>query len=189
MSIQVTVDSAEEQTQIKPGAQLAAARMQKGYTPEYVAGKLHLRLNTIELLEADDYENMAEPVFIKGYMRAYAKLLEIPFQPLLDIYNRTANPGSDRKLEKALWQSRRETNKAEHAVRWLTGVFALVVMAAVAMWWNANKGNEHLFPTNVSRVEPAHNQSETEIRLTDLSKMRSLLSSSGQDTLMEKQGG
>jgi len=187
MNTQVTAVENEIATQDKPGAQLAFMRIQKGYTTEYVAGKLHLRVRIIELLEADDYPNMPEPVFIKGYLRAYAKLLDVPHQPLLDLFN--CQPSTDRKLERALWQSRRETNKAEHAIRWLTGVFAVIVLAAVTMWWQANKETEHLFPANVSVAEPVHNQSETEIRLTDLSKMRSLLSSSSQDTLMEKQGG
>ena len=187
MNIQVSTVDVEEHTQEKPGAKLAIARMQRGYTADYVAEKLHLRVRVIELLEADDYQNMPEPVFIKGYLRAYAILLDIPHQPLLDTFN--GQHTSDRKLEKALWQSRRETNKAEHAIRWLTGALAVVVMVAVAMWWNANKANEHMFPANVSREDPKHNQSETEIRLTDLSKMRSLLSSTSQDTLMEKQGG
>ena len=185
-----TIETMEENEQIldeKPGAQLATERVKKGYTAEYVAGKLHLRVRIIELLEAGEYQHMPEPVFIKGYIRAYAKLLDMPAQPLLDTFNRLYS--TERKLEKALWQSRRETNKAEHVVRWLTGVFALVVLVAVAMWWQTNKDNEKMFPTNVSRAEPAHNQVETEIRLTDLSKMRSLLSSTNQSTALEKQGG
>jgi cytoskeleton protein RodZ len=182
-----TLDEVEHYSTVKPGAQLAAARMERGYTPEYVAGKLHLRVRVIQLLESDDYQSLPEGVFIKGYLRAYAKLLDVSPQPLLDLFNRENH--TDRKSEKALWQSRRETHKAEHAVRWLTSIFAVVVLIAVAIWWQANKDNEHMFPANVSRVEPTHNQSETEIRLTDLSKMRSLLSSTGQDTLLEKSGG
>ena len=180
--------------QIKPGAQLALVRAQKGYSLEYVAGKLHLRVRVIELLEVDDYQRMPEPVFVKGYLRAYAKLLDVPHQPLLDQFNRLYTPV--RKPEKALlWQqTRRETNKAEHAVRWFTTIFALIVLIAVGVWWQANKGNEHMFATNVSSIDESSatpNQSETEIRLTDLSKMRSLLSSTGQDTLtaMENAGG
>ncbi len=187
MNTQATAVEIETEIMIKPGAQLPKAREAKGYRTEYVAEKLHLRVRIIELLEDDNYSSMPEPVFIKGYLRAYAKLMDVPFQPLLDTFN--GQHSSDRKLEKALWQSRRETNKAEHAIRWLTGVFAVIVLAAVFVWWQANKGNEHLFPAAVSVNEPSRNQSETEIRLTDLSKMRSLLSSSGQDVLMEKQGG
>lgn len=176
-----TTDDAELLAQEKPGAQLLARRIALNYTPEYVAGKLHLRVRIIELLEADDYSNMPEPVFVKGYLRAYAKLLGIPAEPLLQTFNQMYS--SERKVERALWQSRRETNRAEHAVRWLTGLFAIGVVVAVALWWRANQDNEHNFPKHFVRVEKAKNQAETEIRLTDLSKMRSLLASTEQENL------
>jgi len=182
------LDESEQPIQEKPGAQLAAQRMLLDYTPEYVAGKLHLRTRIIELLEADDYHNMPEPVFIKGYLRAYAKLLGMPSDPLLNTFNRLYS--GERKQEKALWQSRRESNKAEHVVRWLTTIFGVVVLVAVVMWWQANKENEHIFPMNLKHAEatPA-NQIESEIRLTDLSKMRSLLSSTNQTADTEIEGG
>lgn len=175
-----TTDEDEFSVFEKPGAQLAAQRILLNYSPEYVAGKLHLRVRMIELLEADDYQNMPEPVFIKGYLRAYAKLLGLPSEPLLQAFNRLYS--GERKPEKALWQSRRETNRAEHAVRWLTTLFAIGVMVAVTMWWRGNKDNEHNFPVHFTHADasPQHNQAETEIRLTDLSKMRSLLSSTEQ---------
>ena len=61
---------------------------------------------------------MPEPVFIKGYLRAYAKLLSVPPDPLLEIF--TTIYSSDKKLEKALWQSKQRTNKGERLVRVLT---------------------------------------------------------------------
>ena len=179
MNTTVTMDENIEEIQSKPGARLAAVRLQQGYSPEYVAGKLHLRVRVIELLEADEYHSLPEPVFIKGYLRAYAKLLSVPPEPLLETFNLLYKP-EQRPPEKALWQSRRETNKAEHAIRWLTGFFAVIVLMAVAMWWYTNKDNERLFPTNISHADASPSKSETEIRLTDLSKMRSLLSSRSQ---------
>lgn len=171
-----------------PGNYLAKNREQQGYSTEYVAGKLHLRLKMIELLEKDDYKNMPEAVFIKGYLRAYARLLNLPSAPLLEIFNQ--NYSAERKSDKALWQSRRETHRAEHAVRWVTAIFTVVVLTAVSLWWNTNKGNEQLFPkTEAHNNKLSHNQSETEIRLTDLSKMRSLLSSSGMNAALEEQSG
>ena len=55
-----------------PGAGLARVREKLNISQEYIADKLHLRVAVIELLEADDYDNMPEPVFIEGYLRAYA---------------------------------------------------------------------------------------------------------------------
>src|SRR3990167_8848638 len=127
MNTTVTMDEVtEEQVQEKPGLMLASVRNAKGYSTEYVAGKLHLRVRIIELLEVDDYHNMPEPVFIKGYLRAYAKLLDLVPEPYIEMFNRCYS--SERKIERALWQSRRQTNKAEHTVRWVTGFFAIAVL-------------------------------------------------------------
>lgn len=175
MNTTVPVDENIDDMEAKPGERLALERQQRGFSQEYVAEKLHLRVRIIQLLEIDEYHSLPEPVFIKGYLRAYAKLLSIPTEPILDVFNRFYTP-IERAPEKALWQSRRETNKAEHAVRWLTGFFAMIVLTAVAIWWYTNKDNERLFPANVSRADSTPSKSETEIRLTDLSKMRSLLS-------------
>ena len=186
MSTLLAVDDMVVNNTDKPGAILALLREQKGYTVSYVANKLHLRVRMIELLEADKYTQLPEVVFIKGYLRAYAKLLDLPVEPLLETFNKLHIV--DRKVEKALWQSRRAPARAEHAVRWFTGAFAVVVIIAVLFWWQNNKENEKLFSPHMARVEPSTTDtSENEIRLTDLSKMRSLLSSSDQNTLTEKE--
>ncbi len=185
------MDEIHSGTQEKPGMQLARVREKKGYSQEYVAGKLHLRVRVIDLLEADDYDQMPEPVFIKGYLRAYAKLLDVPPDPLLQIF--TSLYSGERKLEKTLWQSKRETNKGERIVRILTGVVAVAAIVAVGLWWQKNKDNQQLFPTKEATpvvAEDAPSKTETELKLTDLSKMQSLLlPSNDQITPMESQGG
>lgn len=179
MSITSTLDDKEEFIQEKPGAQLAAQRLLKDYSQEYVAVKLHLRVRIIELLESDDYHNMPEAVFIKGYLRAYAKLLGIAPDPLLQAFHQHYAT-NEKKSEKALWQSRKQSNKAEHAIRWVTILLSLMVLVAVGMWWESNKQDAPILPDNMARSEHASTVSEQDVRLTDLSKMRSLLSSVSQ---------
>lgn len=184
------MDEIHNGTQEKPGMQLARVREKKGYSQEYVAGKLHLRVRIIELLETDDYDQMPEPVFIKGYLRAYAKLLGVPVEPLLEIFN--SMYATERKLEKALWQSKRESHKGERVVRLLTGLITIGAIVAVGIWWQKNKDSQQLFSSKSSHVEAVITpvQSETEIRLTDLSKMRSVLTpNNNQITPLESQGG
>lgn len=163
--------------QEKPGAQLAAQRILRDYSPEYVAGKLHLRVRIIELLEADDYANMPEPVFIKGYLRAYAKLLGVPAEPLLNTFNSLYSDES--RSERTLWQSRRQNNRAEYLIRWGTILLSLSVLIAVGMWWESSRGAEHILPEKLEQhalVQP-DTAAQPEVQLADLSKMRSLLSS------------
>ncbi|MFA5960824.1 MAG: helix-turn-helix domain-containing protein [Tatlockia sp.] len=174
--------------EIKPGMQLAQHREKKGYSREYVAGKLHLRVQLIEHLEADDYSQMPEPVFIKGYLRAYAKLVDEPVEPLMEIFNKIYCP--ERKLEKTLWQSKRESNRWERFVRLSTGVIAVGALVAVGLLWHKNK-DQSLFANKstpaLALEKPV--KSDTELKLTDLSKMHSVLLPANEADSEESQGG
>lgn len=171
------VDEVSSGIEEMPGAQLATVRIAKGYSIEYVATKLHLRLRVIEYLESDNYTQLPDSVFVKGYLRAYAKLMEVNPEPFLETFNR--NFLVERKTEKALWQSRRDSSRAERSIRWLTTLFGLVVLVSVAIWWYKSQENQNLFANTVSATQEKHtdDHAEADIRLTDLSKMRSLLSS------------
>ncbi len=159
----------------KPGAILASIRGKNGHSLEYVASKLHLRVRVIELLEQDAYDEMPESVFIKGYLRAYANLLEVDSEPLLELFH--SQHIEEEPSERTLWQSRRErSSRTEHWVRLGTALFAVAVLIAVVGWWLKNKEVESFFSTHVRAPETSKLASETDIRLTDLSNMRSLLS-------------
>lgn len=175
MNTTTAIDETHNGTQEKPGLQLARVREKRGYSQEYVAGKLHLRVRIIELLESDDYDQMPEPVFIKGYLRAYAKLVGIPPEPLLEIFNSTYS--TERKLEKALWQAKRESNKGERVVRILTGLIAIGAIVVVSFWWQRDNDGQQVLRSKGKPVaaELDSTKLEKEIRLTDLSKMHSLL--------------
>ncbi|MGV3739687.1 MAG: helix-turn-helix domain-containing protein [Gammaproteobacteria bacterium] len=175
MSITHTLDEAVPVIQEKPGAHLAAQRKLRDYSPEYVAGKLHLRVRIIELLEADDYDNMPEPVFIKGYLRAYAKLLGVAPEPLLNTFN--AIYSDESKSERMLWQSRRPSNKAEYLIRWATILLSLGVLVAVGLWWESSRDNAPILPEKIEQQVAVEKPTpvEPEVRLTDLSNMQSTL--------------
>jgi len=70
------------------GRPLAAARKTKNHTVEEVSEYLKIPAQTITALEANDIESLPAPTFTQGYIRAYAKFLEISENELLAIYNR-----------------------------------------------------------------------------------------------------
>lgn len=61
-----------------PGVRLKAAREACGLSLEEVANILKLDLDKIEALEHDELGHIAAPVYAAGYLRAYAKLLNLP---------------------------------------------------------------------------------------------------------------
>jgi len=192
MNTTAVMDSNSNAGQDSPGAQLARIREKKGFTKEYVAVKLHLRVKVIELLEADDYPSLPEPVFIKGYLRAYAKLLGVNPEPFLQVFNN--QHALEKKPEKALWQSRRESHTGERLMRWITGLVAVTAIVVVSFWWQKNKD------TQTHNADASHAQeavtpaisgstSAAEPKMSALSRMQSMFTTITDDMPVEKQRG
>lgn len=66
-----------------PGRQLAVAREGCGLSVTDVARQLKLSPRQIEALEADDYARMPGAVFVRGFIRNYARLLKLDAAALL----------------------------------------------------------------------------------------------------------
>lgn len=65
------------------GQSLAAVRLEKGLTVETVAEKLKLTVRQVEALEAEDFAQLPGALFVRGFVRNYARFLGIDPQPLL----------------------------------------------------------------------------------------------------------
>ncbi|MCC5859726.1 MAG: helix-turn-helix domain-containing protein [Ectothiorhodospiraceae bacterium] len=60
-----------------PGTLLRSTRVERGMAVADVAAALHIPVTVIEKLEADDYQGLPPATFTRGYLRAYARLLEL----------------------------------------------------------------------------------------------------------------
>lgn len=72
------------------GARLRQAREAKGLTVEDVSSRLKMPIRAIRALEADDWSQAGAPVFVRGQLRSYARLLGIN----LDLDLRSAEVGN-----------------------------------------------------------------------------------------------
>ncbi|MGB5098395.1 MAG: helix-turn-helix domain-containing protein [Porticoccaceae bacterium] len=70
-----------------PGFRLRMARTERGMTLEEIAEGSCISLRTLAALEADDYGKLPEAVYVRGYVRRYARLLGIAAQPLIDDFD------------------------------------------------------------------------------------------------------
>ena len=67
-----------------PGIRLQTRRLKNEWSIEDVAADLNLRIEVIAALEADDYSKLPERTYVRGYLRAYARLLGIHEEDVLD---------------------------------------------------------------------------------------------------------
>lgn len=59
------------------GAQLRAAREKQAYSVAEVAERLFLSSSQVNAIEQGNYNDLPAEVFVKGYLRSYAKLLQL----------------------------------------------------------------------------------------------------------------
>lgn len=72
-----------ESGQASVGRLLRDAREAQGVTLEDAAVRLRLMHRQIEAMERDDFESLGQPVFARGFVRNYARLLGLAPEPLL----------------------------------------------------------------------------------------------------------
>jgi cytoskeleton protein RodZ len=73
-----------------PGARLREARLAKGLDTRDVAATLHVDPWMLDALEHDEYGALGAPVFAKGHLRKYAKVLGIDPDELMVAYYQRA---------------------------------------------------------------------------------------------------
>lgn len=69
-----------------PGALLRQAREAAGLDIGALALRLHLKADLLESLEANRFDRLTQPTYVRGYLRAAAKELGVDERPLLDAY-------------------------------------------------------------------------------------------------------
>ena len=122
-----------------PGERLRAARTAAGLTLQGVADDLHLGVEVLEALERDDYSQMPGRVFVRGYLRKYARLVDLQVDGLLAMFD--AQVPADEDGAPALHtvvsarQIRSQARSSHSAVRAVTWIVVLVLAALLLTWW------------------------------------------------------
>lgn len=75
-----------------PGELLRDARQQAGLSLEELAQRTRIAKATLDAMERDDFEALLEPVYVRGYYRKCAQVLEIDEAPLVEGYGRVYTP-------------------------------------------------------------------------------------------------
>jgi cytoskeleton protein RodZ len=135
-----------------PGRALAAQREALGWTVEQVADQLKMAVRQVVALETGDYAALPSPAVVRGFVRAYAKIVRLDPAPLVamvpieePVPNESA---SARRARPATFsQSRFPSNGKRTSAPPLAAIGAVLVLvlAGVAVWqlgWLPGSGRE-----------------------------------------------
>jgi cytoskeleton protein RodZ len=143
------------------GQTLREGRERLGLSVDDVVAKIKLASRQIVAMEADDFKSLPETAFVRGFVRSYAKLLQLDAQPLLD-----ALPGAERaQVTPELLKV--ETPFPERSVRQqnlnlLIAAFLLALVIAGFALWQSNS------PRPAVEVPVAENTPDTAMVATPL---------------------
>jgi cytoskeleton protein RodZ len=113
------------------GTRLRAGRERMGLTQLQIAEKLHVDPKVVESLEAERFDALGAPVFVKGHLRRYAEFIGEPASQLIEIYV-AANQGAAPDLTR-LPKMAPDSKPGRLAVPALLVLIGFVMLGVV--WW------------------------------------------------------
>jgi cytoskeleton protein RodZ len=119
-----------------PGAQLREARHRANFSLEDVSAELHLNPETVRALEENCFEDLPAPAFVRGYIRSYARLLNLPPGPILEAYDRKGFTAPTIVPDIARQPQAKSTDVP---VRLATYLVAAGLVVMVVMWWQSRE--------------------------------------------------
>jgi cytoskeleton protein RodZ len=129
-------NATSQQTVDGPGSQLRKARERQGLEQSKMAAQLHLSQPMIQALEWDDYEKLPAAVFVQGYLRNYARLLDVDENAVIHAYQKL-NPDAEQKPlpRNQPDEVARELHSDNRLIRLITWLVFPVMGVLIFFWW------------------------------------------------------
>lgn len=152
---------------VSPGELLHRARESLNLTISDLAGQTRLSRNVLEALERNDFANLAMPVYVRGYFRKCAHVLNLPEEKLLQAYaDWTGTPLKAQPLPVTVNEPPREYASPSRTPSWRYVLVIAIVIGAL-LWWFGSGGQgtssvvpETAAPVTTLEIEPPVLQSE-----------------------------
>ncbi|SEK73582.1 cytoskeleton protein RodZ [Colwellia chukchiensis] len=132
---QNTLNHQEQQAELpNPGTMLSQAREAHGLSQQQVAEKLNLSTSFVQNIEANKFNFGLPETFNRGYLKNYAKLVNICHQSVLHSYEQLDM--SQKQSSKMQSFSKGTEKQAEHnMLMWVTYLILAIFIAATVVWW------------------------------------------------------
>lgn len=115
---------------LTPGAILKKARIKRGCSIEEVVSSTKIPLKYIQKIENDDYAEIDNDVFLKGFVRNYSEYLSLDSAKILALYRRAVavTHPSNRQEKKEVRKKNIKFN-----IEWTPGIIATMLIALVVI--------------------------------------------------------
>jgi cytoskeleton protein RodZ len=158
-SISTGVEEAQVQAGdlITPGIMLQKARIAKNLTEQEVADDMHLSLQWIQDIEEDKFSKAPALIYIRGYLRSYARLVDLPANSILEAFAAmgweevATRDEQDWLLSISKGSSRRRLVDFYKQIRYGFAIVSIIILLLlVSLWWYVGRKHGQVATSEVS---------------------------------------
>ncbi len=116
-----------------PGDRLQAARLENGMSIEDVAARMHLSVSILKAIEDNNFDDITAPIFVKGYLRAYARIVSLGEDEMIHQY---LNYYSDEDPPiSPTSHLTPELSPDDARIKWTTFLVVVGLLGFLTFWW------------------------------------------------------
>lgn len=136
MSGEDLVEQPDVINQRGPSELLVASRQRLGFSQKDVADKLYLTTAVIKYIDDGDFEQIRKPAFVRGYLRSYARIVELSGDEIVSLYEAELQAVEPTATIQGVTEERVGSASITGPVL-QTGLIGLVGLALVIglIWW------------------------------------------------------
>ena len=136
-----------------PSPHFVAAREKLGLTQKEVADKLFLTTTFIKYIDEGEFDKIPKPAFIKGYLRSYARVVELSGDEMVALYEAALTAGEPEAEIRGVTEESVGTAAITGPVL-QTGLIGLAGLALIVgiVWWAGSSDEEAPPPVVTSPV-------------------------------------
>lgn len=158
-------------TPTNPGESLRQAREIKGWSVAEVATQLNLTPQRLAQIEAGAFDKLPGTTFARGYIRAYAKLLEMDQSRLVMEFDQFTGTDATGSSVHALGRIEEPVRYSQSILRLVSFLLLLALIGAGFLWWQdqgrpgaslADLGLEHVEVEGADGTTQVHSLAEPE---------------------------
>lgn len=143
----ITQENSGNRRSTGPGDRLKTARIEQGLSIEDVVTRMHLSIGILKAIEDNNFDEVTAPIFVKGYLRAYARIVSLDedeiIQQYLDYYSDEDPPISSTS------NLAPEISSDDARVKWTTYLVIVGLLGLLAVWW----WNQYRIKTDVVSLD------------------------------------
>lgn len=154
---------------VNPGETLRKARESRGWTIAEIAAKMNLTAQRLSQVEQGAFDKLPGHTFARGYVRAYAKLLELDQDRLVLEFDQFTGSDAAGSVVHSLGRIEGPVSYSQHILRIVSFVLLLALAGLSFFWWQekAERRAEDLAATSLEHVEVDGADGTTQIHPLD----------------------